>query len=133
MKVEPYLFFEGRCDEALEFYRKALGAEVTMLMRRKESPEPYECETGTEDMVMHANMRIGETTIMVSDGRCQGSSSFHGFSLSISVANEADAERYFSALSEGGTVQMPLTKTFFAPLFGMVADQFGVSWMIIVV
>ncbi|MCX5757868.1 MAG: VOC family protein [Candidatus Hydrogenedentes bacterium] len=132
MKVEPYLFFEGRCDEALEFYRKALGAEVTMLMRCRESPEPYKCQPGTEDNVMHASFRIGDTTLMASDGRCQGRATFQGFSLSISVTDEAEAERCFAALSDGGQVQMPLSKTFFSPRFGMVADRFGVLWMIIV-
>ena len=132
MRVEPYLFFEGRCDEALEFYRSALGAEVTMLMRFKESPDAGMCMPGAEDKVMHANVRIGNTTMMASDGRCQGQPGFQGFSLSLSVADETEAERLFSALSEGGQVQMPLTKTFFSPCFGMVADRFGVLWMIIV-
>lgn len=133
MKVEPYLFFEGRCDEALEFYRKSLGAEVKMLMRFKECPEPHACEPGTEDKVMHAEFRIGDTTVMASDGRCQGSAAFQGFSLSISVTDEAEAERIFAALSEGGQIQMPMTKTFFSPRFGMTADRFGVSWMVIVI
>jgi len=129
------LFFEGRCEEAVEFYRSALGAEVTMLMRFKESPEP--CEAGmlppdAGDKVMHASLRIGDTTVMASDGQCLGQPSFQGFSLSLSVADGAEAERLFTALGEGGQVQMPLTQTFFAPRFGMVADRFGVSWMIIV-
>lgn len=132
MKVEPYLFFEGRCDEALEFYRKTLGAEVTMLMRFKESPEPGGCPTGGEDKVMHANVRIGDTSVMVSDGHCGGHPSFDGFALSLSAPNEAEAERLFAALSEGGRVRMPMTKTFYSPRFGMVADRFGVLWMIIV-
>jgi len=135
MQVQPYLFFEGRCEEAVEFYRSALGAEVTMLMRFKESPEP--CEAGmlppdAGDKVMHASLRIGDTTVMASDGQCLGQPSFQGFSLSLSVADGAEAERLFTALGEGGQVQMPLTQTFFAPRFGMVADRFGVSWMIIV-
>src|SRR5512143_2223682 len=113
MLVEPYLFFEGRCEEAIEFYRQALGAEVTMFMRFKESPEPAMCLPGTENMVMHANLRIGDTTLMVSDGRCEGQTAFRGFALSISLTDEAEAQRLFSALSEGGEVQMPLMKTFF--------------------
>jgi len=132
MRVEPYLFFEGRCEEAIAFYREALGAEVTMMMRCKECPEPYEGQPGTEDNVMHASLRIGDTTVMASDGRCQGRAAFQGFSLSISVTDEAQAERFFAALSDGGQVQMPLAKTFYSPLFGMVADRFGVSWMVIV-
>jgi PhnB protein len=132
MKVEPYLFFEGRCEEAIAFYSKAIGAELTMLMRFKENPEPCNCQPGTEDKVMHASFRIGDTTVMASDGRCQGKAAFQGFSLSISVKDESDAERFFSALSEGGEVMMPLAKTFYSPRFGMVTDRFGILWMIIV-
>jgi len=131
-QVQPYLFFDGRCDEALEFYRRALGAEVTMLMRYKESPERAMVTPGTEDKVMHASFRIGGTEVMASDGRCEGRTSFQGFALSIAVPTEAEADRKFAALSEGGQVQMPLTKTFFSPRFGMVADRFGMSWMVIV-
>ena len=135
MQVQPYLFFEGRCEEALEFYRTALGAEVTMLMRYKDSPEPQPagmCTPGSEDKVMHSSFRIGETTLMASDGRATGQPAFQGFSLSLSPSTDAEAQRLFSALSQGGQVQMPLAKTFFASSFGMVGDRFGVSWMIIV-
>jgi PhnB protein len=135
MRVEPYLFFDGRCEEAIEFYRKALDAEVTMLMRYKESPEPPPpgmMPPGSENKVMHSNLRIGETMVMASDGNCQGKPSFQGFSLSVTAPNPAEAERMFAALADGGQVQMPLGKTFFSPCFGMVADRFGVSWMIIV-
>lgn len=134
MQIEPYLFFEGRCEEAIEFYRSTLGAEVTMLMRFRESPEPPQpgmVPPGCEDKVMHANLRIGDTTVMASDGQCTGKPGFQGFSLSISVPNEAEADRVFAALGDGGQVQMPLAKTFWSPRFGMVADRFGVSWMII--
>ena len=130
--VQPYLFFEGRCEEALGFYRGALGAEVTMLMRFKESPDPGMVAPGTGDKVMHASFRIGDTTVLASDGRCHGAPSFQGFALSLTVPNEAEAERLFGALGDGGQVQMPLTKTFFSPRFGMVADRFGVSWMVYV-
>ncbi len=132
MQIQPYLFFDGRCEEALAFYRGALGAEVTMLMRFKDSPDPGMIPPGAGDKVMHASFRIGETTMMASDGRCQGQASFHGFALSLTVPNEAEAERLFGALGDGGQVQMPMTKTFFSPRFGMVADRFGVSWMIYV-
>jgi PhnB protein len=132
MQVQPYLFFEGRCEEAVEFYRRALGAEVEMLMRFKDSPEPTMAPPGAGDKVMHMSLRIGETTVLASDGRCQGQPGFQGFSLSLTVPNEAEAERLFAALADGGQVQMPLTKTFFSPRFGMVADRFGVSWMIYV-
>jgi PhnB protein len=135
MQVQPYLFFEGRCEEALEFYRTTLGAKVTMLMRVKENPEPMPPDMyppGSEDKVMHASFTIGETTLMASDGRAQGKPVFQGFSLSLSAPTDAEAQRLFSALGDGGQVQMPLGKTFFASSFGMVADRFGVSWMIIV-
>ena len=132
MMVQPYLFFDGRCEEALQFYRTALGAEVNMLMRFKESPEPAQVPPGGENKVMHATFRIGDATIMASDGHCQGRPSFQGFSLSLTAPDEAGAERMFAALSDGGKVQMPLTKTFFSPRFGMVADRFGVPWMVIV-
>lgn len=132
MQIQPYLFFDGRCEEAIEFYRRTLGAEVTMLMRFKDSPEPAMNPPDAGDKVMHASLRIGDSTVMASDGRCQGQPSFQGFSLSLTVSDEAEADRMFAGLAEGGQVQMPLAKTFFSPRFGMVADRFGVPWMIIV-
>jgi PhnB protein len=135
MKVQPYLSFEGRTEEALEFYRKALGAKVEMLVRHKDSPEPPTpgmCPPGSEDKILHACFRIGETAVMASDGGCSGKTSFQGFSLSIDAPNEAEARRLFAAVAEGGQVHLPLTKTFFSPAFGMAADRFGVSWMIVV-
>ena len=132
MQVQPYLFFDGRCEEALEFYRRALGAEVQMLMRFKDNPEPQANPTGAEDKVMHTSFRIGETTVMASDGRCLGKPSFQGFALSLTAANDAEAERLFAALADGGKVQMPLAQTFFSSRFGMVADRFGVPWMVVV-
>jgi PhnB protein len=132
VQVQPYLFFDGRCDEAIAFYRKALGAEVTMLMRYKESPDPGMCRPGTEEKVMHASLRIGDATVFASDGRCEGPAKFQGFALSLTVASETEAERIFAALADGGQVTMPLAKTFFSPRFGMLADRFGVSWMILV-
>jgi PhnB protein len=133
--VQAYLFFDGRCEEAIEFYRRALGAEVNMLMRFKDSPEPPQPgmhPPDSENKVMHASLRIGETTVMASDGRCTGKPNFQGFSLTITVPTEAEANRLFAALSDGGQVQMPLAKTFFSPRFGMVTDRFGVLWMILV-
>lgn len=133
MNVQPYLFFDGRCEEALEFYRSALGAEVTMLMRNNESPEPPPpgmVPPGSENKILHASFRVGDTTLMASDGHCAGKPIFKGFSLSLTAANEAEAERLFGALGNGGQVQMPLTKTFFSPRFGMVTDRFGVPWMV---
>jgi PhnB protein len=135
MLVQPYLFFDGRCEEALAFYRSKLGAKVENLMRFKDSPEPAQpgmVPPGAENKVMHVSFRIGDTTLMASDGRCLGRPSFQGFSLSLTVPNEAEAERLFAALGDGGQVQMPLAKSFFSPRFGMVADRFGVSWMVIV-
>lgn len=128
MQIESYLFFNGRCEEAIAFYQRALGAEVLMLMRNKESPEPP--PPGSEDKVMHATLRIGTSHLMLSDGDNDGKPVFTGFSLSLDAADEAEAERLFAALSDGGTVQMPLAKTFWSPKFGMVADRFGVGWMI---
>jgi len=132
MQVQPYVFFDGRCEEAVEFYRGALGAEVTMLMRYKDSPDPAMVQPGAENKVMHASLRIGDTTVLASDGRAEGRPSFQGFALSLTLPNEAEAERRFASLGNGGQVQMPLTKTFFSPRFGMVADRFGVSWMVYV-
>jgi len=106
-----------------------------MLMRFKDCPEPHQpgmIPPGSDNKVMHASLRIGDTTVMASDGQCTGKQNFQGFSLSITVADEAAAERTFAALGKGGQVQMPLGKTFFSPSFGMVADRFGVSWMVIV-
>jgi PhnB protein len=134
MNLQPYLFFEGRAEEAIEFYKRALGAKVEMLMRFKENPDKATCpvEPGSEDKVMHACLRIGEATVFASDGRCGGKPDFRGFSLSISVPTEAEARRVFAALSDGGQVHFALTKTFYSPCFGMLADRFGVSWMVIV-
>ena len=131
MQVQPYLFFDGRCEEALEFYRAKLGAKVEMLMRYKESPEPTPGKAPPGDKVMHSSFSIGDTSIMASDGNCAGKPNFQGFSLSLNAADEAAAKRLFAALSDGGQVQMPLARTFFSPAFGMVADRFGVSWMVI--
>jgi PhnB protein len=134
MQVQPYLFFDGRAEEAIEFYRKALGAKVEMLMRFKDNPQPQPgtVPPGADNKVMHASFTIGDTKVMASDGRCTGKPSFEGFALSVDAADEAEAKRKFAALSEGGKVQMPLSKTFYSPAFGMVADRFGVSWMVIV-
>jgi PhnB protein len=133
MLIQPYLHFNGHCEEAIAFYQSALGAEVTMLTRFKDSPQPMQAgmvPPGAEDKVMHAQFRIGETTVMASDGRCSGTLNFQGFSLGLSVKDEAAADKAFNALADGGKVQMPLTKTFFSPRFGMVTDRFGVAWMI---
>jgi len=130
--VQPYLFFGGRCQEALEFYRAALGAQVDMLMHYKDSPEPLPPDKvlpGWENKVMHATFRIGGTTLMASDG-CEKGASFAGFSLSLAVPTEAEANRAFAALAVGGQVQMPLAKTFWSPRFGMLTDRFGLGWMI---
>jgi PhnB protein len=135
MQVQSYLNFDGRTEEALEFYRRALGAEVTALLRYSENAEA--CNSGmvppgSGNKVLHSAFRIGETTLMASDCGCQGKPSFQGISLSLNPKTEADANRLFKALAEGGKVQMPQAKTFFSPSFGVVADQFGVSWMVVV-
>ena len=130
--VEPYLTFSGRCEEALEFYKKALGANVVMVMRFDECPDPMPegmLQPGWEKKIMHTSFWVGDSMVMASDG-CNDSEKFGGFSLSISLPDEAAAQKYFAALGEGGKVNMPLGKTFWSPLFGMVEDRFGVSWMI---
>lgn len=134
MTIHPYLFFDGRCEEAIEFYKKAAGAKVEMLMRFKDSPEksPAQCAPGNEDKVMHASLRIGDAQIMCSDGHAQGKPEFKGFSLAMSVGTEAEADKLFAALGAGGQVLQPLTRTFFSPKFGMIGDKFGVMWMIMV-
>ena len=133
MQVQAYLNFDGRCEEALEFYRKALGAEVSALMKFKDSPEPCGeggMPPGTENKVMHSMFRVGETMLMASDCHCKGQPKFEGISLALSPKSVASAEKLFAALSDGGAVQMPLTKTFWSPSFGVVTDKFGVPWMI---
>ena len=132
MQVQPYLFFDGRCDEAIEFYKQNLGAEVGMLMRWKDCPDKSAVTQANADKVMHASLKIGEARVMASDGRNTGNPKFEGFALSLNAKNEADADRMFNALSNGGKVTMPMSKTFFSPRFGMCADKFGMQWMIIV-
>lgn len=130
--IQPYLFFGGRCEEALEFYKRALGAQVEMLVRFKDSPEPHPPGTvppGYEDKVMHTSFKVGDAVVMASDG-CGEQPKFDGFSLSLTVKSEAEAERAFAGLAEGGKVGMPLGKTFWSPKFGMLTDKFGVGWMI---
>jgi PhnB protein len=132
MQVQPYLFFDGRCDEAINFYKTVLGAEVIMLMRFKDTPPgtPQMHSPDMADRVMHARVQVGETTLFLSDGRCGGRPRFDGFALSITVPTVPEAERLFAALGQDGQVQMPMTQTFFASRFGMVADRFGVSWQV---
>jgi len=132
MQLQPYLFFDGRAEEAIEFYRSKLGATVGMVMRFKDCPEPQQQPPGSANKIMHAELRIGDTAVLASDGRCQGQPNFQGFALSLTATEDAEANRLFSSLSEGGQVQMPLGKTFFASSFGMVTDRFGVSWMVYV-
>lgn len=130
--IEPYLFFQGRCEEAIKFYQQALRAEVQMMLRYKESPEPPPpgmIPPNWGDKIMHSTLKIGSNIVMASDG-CGEAGKFEGFSLSISVNTEADAKKIFAALSEGGKVEMPLTKTFWSPCFGMLQDKFGIGWMV---
>lgn len=132
MQVQAYLFFDGRCEEAIAFYRQALGAELQMLMRYKDSPEmppPGSVPPGYDDKVMHCALRIGESVVMAADGGGD-SPGFRGFALSLSPPDLAAAERLFKALADGGTVQMPLGPTFWSPGFAMLSDRFGVGWMI---
>ena len=131
--IQPYLFFNGSCEQAIEFYRKALGAEVEMMMRFKEShepPPPGAVPPGFENKIMHASFRVGQTTVLASDGCSADKLRFQGFSLSLSVPTEAEADRAFTTLADGGQVKMPLMKTFFSPRFGMLEDRFGIGWII---
>ena len=132
MPLQPYLFFDGRCDEALDFYKKAVGAKVDMLMRFKDAPDQSMIAPGSADKVMHAAVHIGDSQVLMSDGRCQGKTNFQGFGLAVSVKDEAEADKTFGALSDGGQVTIPMAKTFFSPRFGMVTDKFGVLWMVMV-
>ena len=132
--VQPYLFFDGKCEEALEFYKTAIGAKVDMLMRFKENPDkpdPSHMPPNSGDKVMHAAFKVGDTQILASDGHCAGKPSFQGFGLALNAKNDAEAEKLFAALGKGGQIQQPLVKTFFASKFGMVADRFGIMWLVI--
>jgi PhnB protein len=131
MFIQPYLFFDGRCEEAIEFYKKAVGAEVAMLMRWKDSPDKSMCTQSNENKVMHSCHKIGDTNVMASDGRNSGNPKFDGFALSLDVKTDAEAQTRFKALSDGGEVAMSLCPTFFATSFGMVRDRFGVHWMVL--
>lgn len=132
--LQPYLFFGGRTEEAIEFYRGALQAEVVMLMRYSDSPEPPQMRLppGWDKKVMHSEIKFGSSRILLSDGCDSNSKPFDGFSLSLTLSSEAEARRVYSALSAGGEPSMPLTKTFFSPAFGMLRDRFGVNWMVMV-
>jgi PhnB protein len=135
MHVQPYLYLDGRTEEAIEFYKSALGATTERLLRFKDSPEPPQpgmVPPGCENKVMHAQFKVGDTVIMASDGRCAGTQVIQGVSLTITTDTAAQADKIFDALGAGGQVQMPMTKTFFSERFGIVADRFGVSWMVIV-
>ena len=132
MQVQPYLDFDGRCDEALDFYKKAIGAKVGMLLRFKEAPDKSMVSPGSEEKVMHSAVQMGDSTVLMSDGRCTGKPNFNGIALTISAKTEAEADKLFNGLAEGGQVTMPLAKTFWSPRFGMLVDRFGVSWMVTV-
>jgi PhnB protein len=133
--IQPYLFLDGRTEEALEFYKQAIGAEIIMLLRNSDNPEPAQpgcLPPDSENKIMHAQFRVGDTTVLCSDGRCSGKPVFEGFALTLNVKDEAEADQRFATLADGGEIQMPLAKTFFSPRFGMVKDRFGVWWMVIV-
>ncbi len=135
MHVQPYLYFDGYCEEAVDFYKSAVGAEVTFVMRFKDAPASPAAPAhppGSENKIMHMSFQIGDMTILASDGRCGGHPGFQGFSISLTTSDVDEAERLFAALADGGTVQAPLTETFFSPRFGMLSDRFGVCWIIMV-
>jgi PhnB protein len=132
VNVTPYLMFNGRCEEAINFYKAELGAEVLALLRFKENPPPSDrVPPNWDNKIMHSCFKIGDTQIMATDGDRADSAGFSGVTLSIEVKSEAGADRAFNGLSKGGQVKMPLGKTFFSPRFGMVSDRFGVSWMVV--
>jgi PhnB protein len=133
MNVQPYLSFEGRAQEAIDFYTAALGAKVDMIMHFKDAPPEMQAQMspGSKDKIMHAAFHIGDTQVMASDGQCNGKASFTGIALTLNAASNAEAEKLFNALAQGGQVNMPMSETFFANRFGMVADKFGVGWMVI--
>jgi PhnB protein len=131
MQVQSYLMFNGRCEEALEFYKKAIGAQVEMVLRFKDAPEG-QCAPGAENKIMHSSFKVGDTVLMASDGMNSGPLEFKGISLTLNPKTEAECERLFNALASGGKVFQPLIKTFFSPKFGVVSDKFGVNWMVLV-
>jgi PhnB protein len=132
MAIQPYLTFNGRCEEAIEFYKRALGAEVQMMLRFKQAPDQSMIRPGMDEKIMHADIKIGDSAVLLSDGMCTPGTEFQNFALSFTVKDEAEADRRFNALADGGQVRMPLDKTFFSPRFGMVQDKFGVGWMVYV-
>jgi PhnB protein len=132
MPIQPYLMFNGRCEEAIDFYKKALGAQAQMVLRFKEAPDQSMITPGMDEKIMHAALNIGDGVVLMSDGMCTGQQAFEGFSLSFTVSDEAEAQWRFNALADGGQVRVPLGKTFFSPNFGVVADKFGVGWMVYV-
>jgi len=131
MMVQPYLSFEGRCEEALEFYKGAVGAKVEAVLRFKDAPPDMPTTPDNKEKVMHSSFRVGDTLVLASDGRCSGKASFSGVTLTLNADSNAEAEKLFGALGKGGQVQMPMAETFFAHRFGMLADRFGVNWMVI--
>jgi PhnB protein len=131
MNVQPYLSFEGRAQEALDFYKSALGAKVDVVMQFKDAPPEMKASPESGDKIMHSAFHIGDTQIMATDGQCTGKATFSGITLTLNAASNGEAEKLFNALAQGGQVQMPMAETFFAHRFGMVADKFGVGWMVL--
>jgi PhnB protein len=131
MNVQPYLSFEGRAQEAIDFYKSALGAKVDMVMHFKDAPPEMQTSPESKDKVMHSAFHIGDTQVMATDGQCSGKATFSGITLTLNAASTAEAEKLFNALAQGGKVNMPMSETFFAHRFGMVADKFGVGWMVL--
>jgi PhnB protein len=131
MQVQPYLNFNGRCEEALQFYSKHLGARIEMMMRFKDMPGPQAPGmTAPPEKILHAAFRVGDAQLLASDSHCTGKPAFEGIALAVTARDDAEAKRVFGALSDGGKVQQPLIPTFFSSSFGMVDDRFGVSWMV---
>jgi len=129
MNVQTYLFFDGRCEEAIEFYKAVFGADLLYSMRFREGP-PNLVTAENEEKIFHATMRFGETVINLSDDLKQERGSFGGFAILAHLDNDASAEEAFESLQEGGRVGMPIQEVFWASRYGIVTDRFGVTWKI---
>jgi PhnB protein len=130
MQLNPYLTFNGQCEEAFRFYEKVLGGKIEAMMPHEGSPMEQHVPPKWRSKIMHARLRLGDEVLMGSDAPPDRYQPMQGFSVTLGIQDPAEAERVFHALSERGTVQMPIEKTFWALRFGMLVDQFGTPWMI---
>ncbi len=130
MELSPYLMFDGRCEAAFRFYEQCLGAKVIMMMTYDEAPAGADIAPNTSKKVMHARLAVGDRVLMGSDAPADRFRPMQGFSITLSIAEPAEAERVFDALAKNGKINMPMAETFWAKRFGMVVDQFGTPWMV---